>query len=150
MGVAGVLAAMAVVIWAGALAAVDLRQRRLPNVLTVSGTVLITLGAALAGRGLPALLGAAALGGLYLAVHLSDPAALGGGDVKLALALGALTGAFGTPVWVLAALGAPVLTAIAGMTALVLARGRAGGGSVVPHGPSMCVASLAAAALAVF
>mgnify|MGYP003391871687 FL=1 len=150
MGVGGVLAAAAVVIWAAALSAVDLRWRRLPNPLTLSGAVLITVGAAVCGRGLAAVLGAGALGGLYLAVHLADPAALGGGDVKLALALGALTGAFGSPVWVLAALGAPILTAIAGMTTLVLAHGRAGGGSSVPHGPSMCVASLAAAALAVF
>ena len=144
MGVMRALAVVAVVVWAVALSAIDLRERRLPNPLTLSGTVLILLGAALCGRGLPAILGAAALGGLYLAVHLADPAALGGGDVKLALALGALTGALGTPVWVLAALGAPVLTAAAGTVALVLRRGRA-----VPHGPSMCAASLVAAALAV-
>ena len=93
MGVVGVLAAAAVVIWAAALSAVDLRWRRLPNPLTLSGAVLITVGAAVCGRGQAAVLGAGALGGLYLAVHLADPAALGGGDVKLALALGALTGA---------------------------------------------------------
>jgi leader peptidase (prepilin peptidase)/N-methyltransferase len=148
VGVAGTLAGVAVAIWAAVLSAVDLRQRRLPNLLTLSGTAVILLGAVLYGRGLPAVLGAAALGVLYLAVHLAAPAALGGGDVKLALALGALTGAFGTPVWVLAALGAPVLTAIAGTVVLVLRRGRIG--LVVPHGPSMCLASLAAAALAVF
>ena len=141
------LGVVAVVIWAVALSAVDLRLRRLPNPLTLSGTVLILLGAALCGRGLPAILGAAALGGLYLAVHLAGPAALGGGDVKLALALGALTGALGAPVWILAALGAPLLTAIAGTAALVLRRGH--GGHTLPHGPSMCLASLAAAALAV-
>ena len=145
MGILKGLAVAAVVMWAIALSAIDLRQRRLPNPLTLSGTVVILIGAALYGRGLPALLGAAALGGLYLAVHLAAPAALGGGDVKLALALGGLTGALGAPVWSLAALGAPLLTAVAGTAALVLRRAR-----TVPHGPSMCLASLAAGALAVF
>jgi leader peptidase (prepilin peptidase)/N-methyltransferase len=148
VGFAGTLAGVAVAVWAAVLSAFDLRQRRLPNLITLTGAVVILLGAVLCGRGLPAVLGAAALGGLYLVVHLADPAALGGGDVKLALALGALTGAFGAPVWVLAALGAPVLTAITGTAVLVLRRGRTG--LAVPHGPSMCLASLAAAALAVF
>jgi len=148
MGILEGLAVAAVVMWAMVLSAVDLRRRRLPNLLTLTGTVVILLGAVLCGRGLPAVLGAAALGGLYLVVHLADPAALGGGDVKLALALGALTGAFGAPVWFLGALGAPVLTAVAGTVALVLRHGRTG--LAVPHGPSMCLASLAAAAMAVF
>lgn len=145
MGMVAALSATAVVIWTAVLSAGDLRQRRLPNRLTLGGAAVILIGAALHGRGLPAILGAAALGGLYLVVHLADPAALGGGDVKLALALGGLTGAIGIPVWTLAALGAPLLTAIAGTTALVFRRA-----SAVPHGPSMCLASLAAAALAVF
>ncbi len=142
------LAAGVVLIWAAALSVVDLLQHRLPNLLTLTGTVVILFWAVLCGRGVPALVGAVALGGLYLALHLADPTALGGGDVKLALALGALTGAFGTPVWVLAALGAPLLTAIAGTGVMAMRRGNAG--AVIPHGPSMCLASLAAAALAVF
>ena len=66
---------------------------------------------------------------------------MGAGDVKLALGLGALTGAFGADVWLLGAVGAPALTALFGLLARV---------RTLPHGPSMCVASLAAAALAVF
>jgi leader peptidase (prepilin peptidase)/N-methyltransferase len=138
------LCCAAVVAWACALSVVDVRQRRLPNVLTVPGAVLVLLIAAGCGQGLPALLGATALGGLYLMVHLIDPAGLGGGDVKLAVALGALTGALGIAVWLLAALGAPMLTAAAGTVAALRRRGR-----VIPHGPSMCAASLLAAALAV-
>ena len=57
----------------------------------------------MAGRGGPALSGAAALTAVYLAVHLIAPGGLGGGDVKLACGLGALTGAFGTEAWLLAA-----------------------------------------------
>ena len=62
---------------------------------------------------------------------------MGAGDVKLALGLGALAGAFGVDAWILAALGAPLLTALWGL----LSRRR-----VLPHGPAMC----AATALAVF
>ena len=43
---------------------------------------------------------AAALMLLYLGVHLVAPAGMGAGDVKLAIGLGALTGAFGADVWI--------------------------------------------------
>ena len=129
--------------WLALLSAHDLRHRRLPNMLTLPGAVFILGAATVAGRGVPALLGAFALGLLYLVVHLIDPAALGAGDVKLAVGLGALTGAFGPQVWLLGAFGAVLLTAIAGVV-VVLSRG----GSAVPHGPSMCAASAASAALA--
>ena len=137
----GVPAALAVFCWTAALSVADWRERRLPNALTLPGAAVILIGAAAAGRGLPALLGGLGLTGLYLAVHLAAPRAMGAGDVKLALGLGALTGAFGTGVWALAALGAPLLTAVAGLA------GRRGG--PVPHGPAMCLASLAAVGLAV-
>lgn len=144
MGVAAASCCAAVLVWATVLSAVDLRQRRLPNALTLSGAAVVLLGSAAGGRGVPALLGAAALGTLYLVVHLADPAGLGGGDVKLAVALGALTGAFGWPVWLLAASGAPIMTALAGTVTAIRRRGR-----VVPHGPSMCAASVLAVAPAV-
>ena len=70
------------------------------------------MAAALAGRGMPALAGASALGLLYLLVHAVAPAALGAGDVKLAVGAGALSGYFGVDVWLLAALAAPLLTAV--------------------------------------
>ena len=126
----------------GALSVYDLRQRRLPNWLTLPGAAVVMLVAAAAGHGLPAVLGGAALAGLYLVVHLAAPTAMGAGDVKLAVGLGALTGCFGVEVWFLAALGASLLTAV---IAVVPRCGRA-----VPHGPSMCAASVAAIALAVW
>jgi leader peptidase (prepilin peptidase)/N-methyltransferase len=138
IGVAGVLLA-----WLAVLSIYDLGQRRLPNVLTLPGAAVILLGAVVSGRGLPALAGAAALSGVYLLVHVAAPTAMGAGDVKLAIGLGALTGCFGAAVWFLAALGAPLLTALWGVVA-VLRRS----GPTVPHGPSMCAASAAAAALA--
>lgn len=134
-----------VLLWATALILSDVRYRRLPNVLTLPGAVVILAVAAWCGRGMPALAGALGLAGLYLVVHLVIPAGLGAGDVKLALGVGGLTGAFGPDVWLLAALAAPVLTAM--LAAVLAVRDPT---ATVPHGPSMCVASLAAAALVVF
>jgi len=145
MSALGPLAAAALTGWVAALITADVRHRRLPNVLTLPGALAILSWALGAGLAKPAILGALALSGVYLAVHLVDPAGLGAGDVKLAVALGALTGAFGLPVWLIGALGAPLLTAVAGV--ITAARRR---GALVPHGPSMCVASLAAVGLAVF
>ena len=139
------LACCALAAWALALSAIDIRERRLPNTLTLPGFAVILAGAIAGGRWSAAVLGAIALAGLYLVVHLAIPAAMGAGDVKLALGLGAFTGACGVGVWALAALGAPALTAVLGMVSV--ARGRSG---VVPHGPSMCAASLAVVALTAF
>jgi leader peptidase (prepilin peptidase) / N-methyltransferase len=125
-----------VMLWLAALSCYDLRERRLPNALTLPGAVVILLAAGFAGRGSAALAGAAALAGLYLLVHLIAREGMGAGDVKLAIGLGALTGCFGVQAWFLAALAAPLLTVAA--AAVV----RAGS---VPHGPSMCLVTAAAA-----
>ena len=129
-----------VLLWMGALSCCDIRRRRLPNLLTLPGAAVILLAATLAGRGLPALAGAAALTGTYLMVHLAAPAAMGAGDVKLAIGLGGLAGCFGPGVWFLAALTAPLLTALWGLLR---------GARAVPHGPAMCLATAAAVGLAV-
>jgi leader peptidase (prepilin peptidase)/N-methyltransferase len=131
-----------VVLWLVALTGYDLGQRRLPNWLTLPGAGVILLAAAVNGRGVPALAGASALAVLYLAVHLATPTAMGAGDVKLAIGLGALTGCFGVGVWFLAALAAPLLTAAFGV--VMWWRGI----RAVPHGPSMCLASGLAVGLA--
>jgi leader peptidase (prepilin peptidase) / N-methyltransferase len=129
--------------WMLALSCYDIRQRRLPNWLTIPGFAVITLAAGGFGHFRAALVGAAALAAVYLLVHLLAPAAMGAGDVKLALGLGALTGCFGADAWLLAALAAPVLTVAIGILARVGWSVRA-----VPHGPSMCAASAAAVGLA--
>lgn len=134
--------AASVLVWLTLLSGYDIRQRRLPNWLTLPAAVLVPAVAAAVGRGPAALVGAAALTGVYLVVHLIAPAGLGAGDVKLAVALGALTGSFGADVWLLAAVSAPLLTALCGLGVAMAGRGR-----TVPHGPSMCLASAAAAAL---
>lgn len=134
----------AVLAWLAVLSAYDIRDRRLPNWLTLPGALAILAAAAATGRGLPALVGALALAGAYLVVHVAAPAAMGAGDVKLAAGVGGLTGAFGHDVWVLAAIAAPLLTAI--LACAALARGSR---SAVPHGPSMCLATVAATGLAI-
>ncbi len=146
---AGMRIGMATValVWLAALSCYDLRQRRLPNALTLPGAAVILLVAGFAGRGVPALAGAVALTGAYLVVHLVSPAAMGAGDVKLAIGLGGLAGCFGVEVWFLAAVAAPLLTALCGVLARIV-----GGAGVrtVPHGPSMCLATAIAAGPAAF
>lgn len=134
-----IAAAGAVLAWLMALSCYDIAERRLPNLLTLPGAAVILLAACCAGRGWAAAAGAAALAGLYLLVHLVAPAGMGAGDVKLAIGLGALAGCFGAAVWLLAALAAPLLTALLGLWR------RAGS---MPHGPSMCLATAAALGLA--
>ncbi len=71
-GVAGTC----VLAWLAVLTVYDIRERRLPNWLTLPGAVVVLVAAAAAGRGGQALLGAAALIG-----RLSDrPPACAGGD----------------------------------------------------------------------
>lgn len=129
--------------WMVVLSGYDIAQRRLPNWLTLPGAAVIGLYAASTGRGSAAVIGAAALCGLYLVVYLINSTAMGGGDVKLAAGLGGVTAMFGADVWVLAAIGAPMLTALYGTAVLLLGKGH-----TVPHGPSMCLSSAAAVALA--
>lgn len=134
-----IAAAAVVLAWMAVLSCYDIRQRRLPNALTLPGATVILVGAVLAGHGGPALAGAAALTAMYLVVHLIAPGAMGAGDVKLAIGLGGLAGCFGVDGWFLAAIAAPLLTA----SIAVACRAH-----VVPHGPSMAAATAAAAGLA--
>jgi leader peptidase (prepilin peptidase)/N-methyltransferase len=138
------LAGAGVLAWLVALSAFDIRERRLPNYMTLPGAAVVLVGAAVAGRGTAAVLGAAALFAVYLVVYLIAPSAMGAGDVKLAIGVGALTGSFGLDVWALSALAAPMLTA--GWAVMVMLRRAA---STVPHGPSMCLAAAGSCALAV-
>ncbi len=139
-GVAGVC----VLVWLAALSFYDIRERRLPNWLTLPGAAVVLGIAASHGRGAPAMLGAVALFVIYAVVHLVSPGSMGAGDVKLAIGIGALTGTFGSDVWVLAAIGAQLLTAGWAVVAVVRRTG-----DTVPHGPSMCLAAVTATALAV-
>lgn len=147
--------------WFAALSTIDIRTRRLPDLLTAPGAVSIIAVAAATGRGPVAVGGALLLATPYLLIHLIAPAACGGGDVKLALGTGAAAACGGAQCWVWAAVGAPLLTALAGVGILLGARcagrvhasivpgpappARIGGAALtVPHGPAMCLATVAA------
>ncbi len=129
--------------WLGAaVAAVDLRHRRIPDALTVPALpvallCVLPLGADAVGR---ALGGAGLAAVAHAAVHLLlGRRALGGGDVKLAAPLGAVLGAAAWPAVPLAALLAGLLTT--GAAVVGLATGALRRGAAVPHGPSMVVAA---------
>lgn len=125
--------------WAGVLlGAADVAVRRLPDALTLPAypVVAVLLGVATAGVGdsdllVRALGGALLWAGGYAAVRLIAPGALGGGDVKLAGSLGALTAASSWPGLLLAVLMANALTAVAAGFARMCGR------ADVPHGPAM-------------
>ena len=141
-GVAGV----SVLAWLVVLSLYDIRERRLPNWLTVPGALAILAVAAVAGRGVPALVGAIGLAGLYLVIHLISPASMGAGDVK---ARGGRRGTDGR-VRIRRVGGGRDRGAIADRgvaVALVSLARRAE--TAVPHGPSMCLATMAAAMLAI-
>jgi leader peptidase (prepilin peptidase)/N-methyltransferase len=129
--------------WAGVLlAGADLAARRLPDALTLPAypVVAALLGAAAVGAGDVGLLVRAAAGALlwvggYAAVRLVAPGALGGGDVKLAGSLGALTAATSWPGLLLAILAASVVTAAVAGPARIF------GYREIPHGPAMLAAA---------
>ncbi|MFF0612849.1 prepilin peptidase [Nocardia tengchongensis] len=113
-------AMLVLTVWCAALSAFDVRWRRLPDALTLPGAVIVLgYGFAVGTPGL-AVLGALLLAVPYLLLHLCCPAALGAGDVKLALGLGAATALGGAQSWAWAAIAAPLLTACAGVGTLLV------------------------------
>jgi leader peptidase (prepilin peptidase)/N-methyltransferase len=129
------LAVTSALAWVGVLLCVtDLRHCRLPDALTlpawpVAGVLIALGGTEAALRG---FVGGFAFGAFHLVVRLCSPGALGGGDVKLAVPLGAVLGAVS-----LAAL--PLGALLACGAALVFALVRPKGG--IPYGPGVLAAT---------
>lgn len=135
-----------VVAWlAVTLTVVDLKHRRLPNALTLSAypatAITVTLAATQAGWHIAegALLGAALLGGGYLAIHLISPTAMGGGDVKLSGTQGAVMGAVGLPAVLVGTTLAALLTLA--LRAATPQRLRSRWQTGIPHGPALLAAT---------
>ena len=132
-----------VLAWGGVLlGGADLIARRLPDALTLPAYPLVAglLAIAALGAGNVDPLGRAALGavlwaGGYATIRLVSPRALGGGDVKLAGTLGALTAATSWSGLLLAVLVAGVLTAVVAVPVRMV------GHREVPHGPAMLAAA---------
>ncbi|HEY8093210.1 MAG TPA: A24 family peptidase [Acidimicrobiales bacterium] len=135
------------------LVLVDIRERRLPDGLTLGGTVtLVTLLAvrgAATGNLAPvggAVLGALAMAGLLLALHLASPSGMGFGDVKLGLLLGVIVGSRSVGLVPVALLAAGILGAVAGVVLMVRHRRR---DVTLPFGPYLVIGAAAALAFAV-
>jgi leader peptidase (prepilin peptidase)/N-methyltransferase len=129
-----------------ALAMIDLDTHTLPNKILLPvypvGAVLLTAAALVAGepsRLLDALIGAAALFGLYLALALISPGGMGLGDVKLAGVLGLYLGWLGWASLIVGAFGAFLLGGLFGIGLLVTRK--AGRRSSIPFGPWMLLAA---------
>jgi leader peptidase (prepilin peptidase)/N-methyltransferase len=136
----GVIAGFAgfVLVW---LAAIDVRERVLPNRIVIPATVVaLLLHIALAPSAAPewilATFGAALV--FFIPASLR-PGALGMGDVKLAMLLGALLGRA-----VVGALAVGLFAAGAFALLLVLVRGRSALKTDIPLGPFLALGALVA------
>ncbi|GAA2016326.1 prepilin peptidase [Microbacterium ulmi] len=124
------------------LAVVDLRSHRLPNAIVLplwlAGVALFAAASAAAHDGegfLRALIGSGALFAFYLVLRLLSPRGMGGGDVKLAGAVGLHLAWLGWDALALGALAGFVLGGAYGLV-LVAAR-RADRRTAIPFGPWM-------------
>lgn len=133
-----------------ALAAVDIRVRRLPNALTAAwaGGVFAGLGLAAlvehrGGDWVRAALAGVGVAALFAVIAVLRPGALGWGDVKAAVAVGAMLGWLG---WAALYAGFFVAFALAaGYAVVLLARG-AGRRTGLPFGPFLVAGALVVAA----
>ena len=123
-----------------ALTLIDLDHHRLPNVITLPAyvvtAVLLVVASVVTGeyaRLLAAVIGLVALGGFYLLLAVGSRGGMGGGDVKLAGALGLLLGWLGWSQLAVGGFSAFVVGGIVGVALMVI--GRAGRQSRVPFGP---------------
>ena len=134
------------------LVLVDLRERRLPDPLTLGGAAsvlaLLLARSALTGDAGPTvrgLLGAAAMSGVLLAFHLASPRGMGFGDVKLGLLLGLVVGAHSLDLVLVALLLAGLLGAVGGLALMVRHRRR---DVTLPFGPYLAAGAALALVLA--
>jgi leader peptidase (prepilin peptidase) / N-methyltransferase len=125
-----------VLVW---LAAIDLRERILPNRIVVPATVGVLAAHALVTPhdALQYLVAAVVAGALFLVPALLRPGALGMGDVKLAMLLGAGLGSDVVPALTLGLVAAGLYAA-----ALVFTRGRAAMKTEMPLGPFLAVGAI--------
>lgn len=127
------IATLCLLAFVSAVAVVDLRTRRIPNRLALTGAVC-GLASNLASAGAPGALisGAGLLVGLAAFLPFYLLRGMGAGDVKAMAAIGAFVGAKGTLVaagWTLVAGGIAALLIVATRWALPLLVSAAGGGA---------------------
>lgn len=130
----GYLWGAVVLVWSVALAVTDLRERRLPDPLTLPAAPVVWVWCIVDGRPW-ALAGALAWWALCAVPGKVSPRLrIGGGDAKLALSLGAVAAAVGGPVgWWIAVAASSGITLCLAVVPCTGQRGRRG----LPHGPGM-------------
>ena len=124
-------------------ALIDVHYRRLPNrwigaaalTFAIATTLQVSIGQSI--NLANAALGAVVLAGPMLALHLMSPSAMGFGDVKAGVVLGACLGAID---WQLALAGLALAAGATSVTAIVRNR------SIVAFGPGLVAGSLIALA----
>jgi leader peptidase (prepilin peptidase)/N-methyltransferase len=127
-----------------ALTMIDVDTHRLPDVIVLPSCVvvlaLLTGESASTGSWSPllrAVLGAAASWAFFRAVRLAWPGGMGGGDVKLAVLLGLMTGWLGWGVLAIGVFGGFLLGAVVGVA--MMSAGRAGRRTALPFGPFLII-----------
>lgn len=123
-----------------AISWVDIRQRRIPNVITYPGTLIALVIAAAFGMGalLMALAGAIVAGAVLLLAAIATRGGFGMGDVKLAVLVGSVVGLGGVPMFLVAGTG---LGALAGVAAILSGRTAR---STIAYGPYLAAGALVA------
>ncbi|NLE81002.1 MAG: prepilin peptidase [Rhodococcus sp.] len=142
-GLVTIVGLVALAWWLLVATATDVTARRLPNVLTQPGFAAIVGYGVVTDRVLVPLIGGVLLAVIYAVAIVCAPRSIGAGDVKLAPGVGAAAAFGGGACWLLAALAALVVTAVVGL----VVRYR-GGSEALPHGASMCGATLLALTIA--
>lgn len=107
----------------------DISHREIPDQISLGASVILFV-LAVAGQNWPALIGGAVLFGFLYLIAVASRGGMGGGDIKLALAIGLALG------WQLGLVAIFVAFLVGGVLAIALmALGRARGKAQVPFGP---------------
>lgn len=125
-----------VALWCAVLAVIDIKHRRLPDVLTLPGALLINLWALATHP--QWMLGGLFWAGIYFLTAVLV-GGIGGGDIKFALGLGTAVAVLGMQALMVAIVGSSLISVLLGGISAV-----AKGVKIpkfIPHGPSMVIAS---------
>lgn len=123
----------------GAIASIDLAEHRIPNRIVLPAATACAALSAVGGVSAAALLGGVAIVGVLLLIALTWPAALGMGDVKLALLI-----VLGLDDDASRAVTAGLLLAALSGVIVIARHGRAAGRRALPLAPFLAAGSLLA------
>lgn len=137
----GAIASGASLAFLALAAAADHATLRIPNAIVVAALLFALVAIDVADAGAAPLVGAGVAALPLLLIHLLDPAALGFGDVKFAVAAGLVVGSVAWP--------AAVVVPLVGLAGVLVAR-VARPGVARPFGPYLFVATIVALGFAIW